>query len=55
MKKEKMGGVIDDLGKLPLALQQLALARERAENLGDTKLSQQIGSKMKEIIKLIES
>lgn len=37
------GGSIDSLGKIPLALQQLALARERAVTAGDTDLINQLG------------
>ena len=36
----------DSLGKIPLALQQLALARERANTVGDTALSVSIGEAM---------
>lgn len=39
----------DELGKLPLALQQLGLAATRADELGDTALSSQIRKKMKEL------
>lgn len=47
-----LGGV-DDLGKLPLALQQLGLAATRADELGDTALSSQLRAKMKELTKTI--
>lgn len=41
---------VDSLGKLPLALQQLALAATRAENdLGDKNLAKLIRDKMKEL------
>jgi len=36
---------------LPLALQQLALARTRAEESGDRALAKQIGDKMDELLK----
>jgi hypothetical protein len=47
------GGAIvaDNLGKLPLALQQLALASTRAKESGNTKLSLMIDNKMKELVK----
>lgn len=38
--------VDNKLGKIPLALQELALARERANTVGDTALSEQIGKEM---------
>lgn len=44
----------DDIGKLPLALQQLALARERAITANDMKLANELGRKMKELIGIIE-
>ena len=40
----------DVLGKVPLALQQLALARERAREAGDMELAQSIGVKMDELL-----
>ena len=40
----------DSLGKIPLALQQLALARERATSAGDTDLVNKIGIKMDELL-----
>jgi len=43
----------DDLGKIPLALQQIALARERAITAGDTALATQLANKMKELTKQI--
>jgi hypothetical protein len=43
----------DSLGKLPLALQQLALARERAKNSGDTDLYNAIGRKMDDLLEKI--
>jgi hypothetical protein len=43
----------DTLGKLPLALQQLALARERALAIGDKDLVKQLGDKMDELLKQI--
>ena len=48
-----IGGVTqekDVLGKVPLALQQLALARERAKEAGDNELAQSIGVKMDELL-----
>lgn len=47
-------GEIDDVGKLPLGLQQLALARERAITAGDKKLANAIGKKMMEMIGALE-
>ena len=46
-----MGG--DELGKLPLAIQQLALAITRAEESGDLALSKQIGDKIDSLLKEI--
>ena len=43
----------DSVGKIPLALQQLALARERAANAGDTVLSAEIGQKIEELLSRI--
>lgn len=40
----------DNLGKIPLALQQLALARERAKTANDTDLVNKIGAKMDELL-----
>ena len=40
----------DSLGKIPLALQQLALARERAKEQGDNDLQVKIGAKMDELL-----
>lgn len=40
----------DDLGKIPLAMQQLALARERARTVGDADLEKSIGTKMDELL-----
>lgn len=45
-KESSTGGAVDSLGKIPLAIQQLALARERANTAGDTDLSKQLGSAM---------
>lgn len=45
------GGGADSLGKIPLALQQLALARERANTVGDTTLSDLIGNAIDELTK----
>jgi len=47
----KQGG--DSLGKVPLAVQQLALARERAITAGDSVLAQQLGDKMDELLQQI--
>lgn len=46
------GGIIqsDSLGKIPLALQQLALARERAKSANDIQLVNDIGKKMDELL-----
>ena len=44
----------DDVGKIPLALQQMALARERALNANDKNLANEIGKKMRELIPSIE-
>jgi len=46
--KNEIGGgkTNDQLGKIPLALQQLALARERANTAGDTALSKQLSEAM---------
>lgn len=40
---------VDNLGKIPLALQQVALARERAITAGDTSLANQLGTLMDEL------
>jgi hypothetical protein len=48
------GGEIDNIGKIPLGLQQLALARERAMTAGDKKLAAAIGKKMAEMLGVIE-
>ena len=40
----------DVLGKIPLGIQQLALARERANTAGDKKLSADLGKKIKELL-----
>ena len=47
------GGVDDTIGKLPLAIQQLALAKMRAEESGDSALAKILGDKMNELIKNI--
>lgn len=39
-----------ELGKLPLAMQQLALARQRAKEDGDTDLFNKIGAKLDELL-----
>lgn len=41
---------VAELGKLPLAAQQLGLALMRANEAGNTALAKQIENKMKEII-----
>jgi len=38
------------LGKIPLALQQVALARERAQKAGDNDLAASLGRKMDELL-----
>ncbi len=43
----------DTLGKIPLALQQLALARERANTAGDMELVRKLGDKMDELLEQI--
>jgi hypothetical protein len=43
----------DNLGKLPLAIQQLALAATRAEDSGNIKLKNQIEEKIKELLTTI--
>jgi hypothetical protein len=49
------GGVKSDVtGKIPLALQQLGLAVQRAEEAGNKSLSQKIQLKMAELLKEIE-
>jgi hypothetical protein len=40
----------EDIGKIPLALQQLALAKQRSLQDGDTKLADEIEKKMKKLI-----
>ena len=37
------------VGKIPLALQQLALARERADTAGDTELSSLLAQSMEQL------
>ena len=39
----------DSTGKIPLAIQQLALARERAKNAGDEAMAAKLGSKIDEL------
>lgn len=48
----EMGGG-SDIGKVPLAIQQLALARMRADEAGDSTLSNQLGNKIDELLKNI--
>jgi hypothetical protein len=45
----------DNLGKIPLALQQLALARERAITAGDQPRADKIGQKIEELTELVTS
>jgi hypothetical protein len=40
----------DDVGKIPLALQQLTLAATRAAELGNTKLAASINKKVNELL-----
>ena len=40
----------DSVGKIPLALQQLALARQRASESGDTVTANSIGAKINELL-----
>ena len=47
-----MGGG-NDIGKIPLAIQQLALSRKRADEAGDSVLSNQLGNKIDELLKSI--
>lgn len=49
------GGGGTDLGKLPLALQQLGLARQRAVDVGDTALAESLGNTMDELTKKINA
>lgn len=51
---EDAGGATDDIGKLPLALQQLALAKFRANEDGDIQLANQIKVKMNALLKDIK-
>ena len=58
IKKEELvtpdsGGEGDDLGKIPLALQQLSLAATRAEQNGDVKLADKLNEKMNDLLKTI--
>ena len=46
--REVAGG--DSVGKIPLALQQLALARQRASESGDTVTANSIGAKINELL-----
>lgn len=43
----------NDIGKIPLAIQQLALSRKRADEAGDSVLSNQLGNKIDELLKSI--
>lgn len=47
------GGGQVDIDRVPLAVQQLALARERANTAGDKDLAKQLGDKMDELLKRI--
>lgn len=51
LASEDAGG--GGLGKIPLGIQQLALARERANTAGDTELAKQLGDKMDELLNTI--
>lgn len=42
-----------ELGKVPLAVQQLALSRQRAIDAGDTVLAAALGDKMDELLSKI--
>ncbi len=43
----------NELGKIPLAIQQLALAATRAQEVGDTALSERLQAKIDELLLLI--
>ena len=47
--------VSDNLGKLPLAMQQLGLAASRANETGNVKLAKLIEAKMLELVKSIDA
>ena len=51
--KDIAGGGGNDIGKIPLAIQQLALSRKRADEAGDSVLSNQLGNKIDELLKSI--
>lgn len=53
MPTEIVGEDVDAIGKIPLAIQQLALARERASKAGDTKRAEQLASKIDELLEKI--
>lgn len=44
---------IDQIGKLPLAIQQLSLAQNRAQVSGDTALADRLGNKIDELLKSV--
>lgn len=50
---KELGGGAEVLGKVPLAIQQLALARMRADESGDKALSKQLGDKIDELLNKI--
>jgi len=50
---DTVGGGGDTLGKVPLAVQQLALSRQRAIEAGDTALAAELGKKMDELLEKI--
>lgn len=45
----------DNLGKLPLGIQQLALARQRAVDVGDKSLAAQLGSTIDGLLSKIDN
>lgn len=47
------GAMKDNLGKVPLALQQLGLAQMRAQDSGNQKLANEIQKKMDELLEQI--
>jgi hypothetical protein len=54
-EKSRGGAVTDNLGKIPLALQQLALAREREISNNNNQLAAEISQAMTDLTKrLIE-
>jgi hypothetical protein len=50
------GGVnSDEIGKVPLAIQQLSLAATRVEAIGNSALAKKLNSTIAELIKQIET